>query len=106
PLVDFPGKRGGQTEKRAFWRIGQIVPTRRAAPWRDSECVDNADIVFMFADMSNSEQRPRRESISARLNPEVIQIIEAAAEAERRSVSSLLRNVVEDWARQQTEHAA
>jgi predicted transcriptional regulator len=52
-----------------------------------------------------SEPRARRGSVSARLDPEVIQVVEQVAEAERRSISSLVRNVVEDWARQQQERA-
>ena len=45
-------------------------------------------------------------SITMRLDPELIQVVEAVAEAERRSVSSLVRNVVEDWARRQEQERA
>jgi predicted transcriptional regulator len=55
--------------------------------------------------LSNSNERPRLGAVSARLDPAIIQIVEQVAEAERRSVSSLVRNVVEDWARQQQERA-
>jgi hypothetical protein len=41
----------------------------------------------------------QREQISARLDPEVLAIVEHVAEVERRPVSSLVRNVLSDWAR-------
>jgi hypothetical protein len=41
------------------------------------------------------------ESTTTRIPPSVLELIERQAAAERRSVSSLLRNVVEDWARAQ-----
>ena len=47
--------------------------------------------------MSNVEQRQRRGQVSARLDPAVIEVIERVAEAERRPVSSVVRNIVEDW---------
>jgi hypothetical protein len=55
--------------------------------------------------MSN-EQRQRREKVSARLDPAVIEVIEAVAEAERRPVSSVVRNIVEDWAERRLGEAA
>jgi hypothetical protein len=48
--------------------------------------------------MSN-EQRQRREKVSARLDPAVIEVIERVAEVERRPVSSVVRNVLADWAK-------
>jgi hypothetical protein len=49
--------------------------------------------------MSNtSEQRQRREQVSARLDPEIVEVIERVAAAERRPVGSLVRNIVSDWA--------
>jgi hypothetical protein len=45
------------------------------------------------------EQRQRREQVSAKLDPEVAAVVEAVAAAERRPVSSLVRNVLTDWAR-------
>ena len=41
----------------------------------------------------------QRESISARLDPEVLEVVERVAERERRPVSSLVRNVLSDWAK-------
>ena len=55
--------------------------------------------------MSN-EQRQRREKVSARLDPAVIEVIEQVAEAERRPVSSVVRNIVEDWAERRQGQAA
>jgi predicted transcriptional regulator len=49
--------------------------------------------------MLNANERPkaRRERVSARLDPEVVAVVERVAEAERRSVSSLVRNILSDW---------
>jgi uncharacterized protein (DUF1778 family) len=45
-------------------------------------------------------------SITTRVPPEALEAVERAAAAERRSVSSLLRNVVCDWAaRRQPQHS-
>jgi predicted transcriptional regulator len=41
----------------------------------------------------------KRESVSARLDPEVLQVVEHVAEVERRPLSSLVRNIVSDWAK-------
>jgi predicted transcriptional regulator len=60
--------------------------------------------VLMLSNGSN--ERPRLGAVSARLDPAIIEIVERVAEAERRPVSSLVRNIVSDWARQQQEHAA
>jgi len=57
--------------------------------------------------MSNTNERQRRGQISARLDPAVIEVVERGAEAERRPVSSVVRNVLEDWASERrTQHAA
>jgi predicted transcriptional regulator len=40
-----------------------------------------------------------RDQISARLDPEVLEVVQHVAEAERRPVSNLVRNIVEDWAK-------
>lgn len=45
------------------------------------------------------------ESVTCRIPPDVLAAVERQAAAERRSVSNLLRNVVEDWARRQPQHA-
>ncbi len=47
--------------------------------------------------MSN-EQRQRRGQISARVDPAVIEVIERVAQAERRPISNVVRNVLADWA--------
>jgi hypothetical protein len=39
-----------------------------------------------------------RQRVSARLDPEVLEVVEREAARERRPVSSLLRNIVSDWA--------
>jgi hypothetical protein len=38
-------------------------------------------------------ERHRREQVSARLDPEVVEIVESVAQAERRPVSALVRNI-------------
>jgi hypothetical protein len=48
---------------------------------------------------SNNEQRQRRAQVSARLDPPILELVEHVAAAERRPVSSLVRNIVTDWAR-------
>ncbi len=40
-----------------------------------------------------------REQVSARLDPEVLEIVQQVAEVERRPISNLVRNIVSDWAR-------
>jgi hypothetical protein len=41
----------------------------------------------------------KRASVSARLDREVLEVVERVAERERRPVSSLVRNVLSDWAK-------
>jgi len=55
--------------------------------------------------MSNTSQRARREQIATRVDPEIVETIERVAEAERRPVSSLVRNVLTDWARDRQPQA-
>jgi predicted transcriptional regulator len=43
--------------------------------------------------------KKQREQISTRLDPEVLEIVQHVAEVERRPVSSLVRNVLSDWAK-------
>jgi hypothetical protein len=45
-----------------------------------------------------SDTAERRQRVSARLDPHVVEIVESVAQAERRPVSALIRNVVTDWA--------
>jgi hypothetical protein len=40
-----------------------------------------------------------REQVSARLDPEVLEVVQHVAETERRPISNLLRNIVSDWAK-------
>jgi hypothetical protein len=44
-------------------------------------------------------ERKQREQICARLDREVLEIVQHVAEVERRPVSSLVRNVLSDWAK-------
>jgi hypothetical protein len=44
--------------------------------------------------MSNQTGRPQ---VSARVDPEVLEALAAAAKADRRPVSNLIRNVLADW---------
>jgi hypothetical protein len=46
-----------------------------------------------------NSKRPPRDQVSARLDPEILEVVEQVAEAERRPVSSLVRNVLTDWAK-------
>jgi hypothetical protein len=39
----------------------------------------------------------QREKVSARLDPEVLEVVERVPEDERRPISSLIRNIVSDW---------
>ena len=58
--------------------------------------------------MQTNEHRARREQVSARLDPDVLEVVERIAAAERRPVSNLVRNIVSDWAaaREQAGRAA
>jgi predicted transcriptional regulator len=40
----------------------------------------------------------QREQVSARLDPDVLEIVQHVAKAERRPISNLVRNIVSDWA--------
>jgi hypothetical protein len=48
--------------------------------------------------MLDGDRRVRREQVSARHDPAVLEVVERAAAAERRPVSDLVRNIVSDWA--------
>jgi hypothetical protein len=48
----------------------------------------------------------KSERVSARVEPEVLAIVERVAAAERRPVANLIRNIVSDWAVQRREPAA
>jgi predicted transcriptional regulator len=48
----------------------------------------------------------KREPVTTRLDPEVWRIVEQVAEVERRPISNLIRNIVADWARAQTQQRA
>jgi hypothetical protein len=53
--------------------------------------------------MNTSEPRHRREQVSARLDPDVLEIVEREAKRDRRPIGALVRNIVEDWARERRD---
>jgi predicted transcriptional regulator len=55
---------------------------------------------------TKQQNRPTRDTLSARVDPEVLEIVERVAEAGRRPVSNLVRNILSDWvaARQSQQH--
>jgi hypothetical protein len=46
-----------------------------------------------------SPKRQPRDQVSARLDPEILEVVQHVAEAERRPISNLVRNIVSDWAK-------
>ncbi len=48
---------------------------------------------------TKQQNRPTRDTVSARIDPAVLEVVERVAEAERRPVSNLVRNILSDWAR-------
>jgi predicted transcriptional regulator len=40
-----------------------------------------------------------REQVSARLDTDVLEVVQHVAEVERRPISNLVRNIVSDWVR-------
>src|SRR5262249_52439714 len=78
-------------------------------------CISNVgalrpdDVSGLFAhdgDESMSEKKPPRDHVSVRLDPDVAQALRQRASIERRSVSNVLRNIAEDWARSNQEGVA
>jgi hypothetical protein len=57
--------------------------------------------------MTLTDQK-RRDQVSVRLGPELVETVEQAAAQERRTVSNLIRCVLADWAqsRRQQQRAA
>jgi len=49
-----------------------------------------------------SVKKQPRDKVSARIDPDVFEAVERVAEVERRPLSSVVRNVLEDWARAQS----
>jgi uncharacterized protein (DUF1778 family) len=47
---------------------------------------------------TKQQTRTPRDKVSARVDPEVRELVERVAEAERRPVSNLVRNILADWA--------
>jgi hypothetical protein len=45
-----------------------------------------------------SKKQPR-DQVSARLDPDVLEVVQHVAEVERRPISNLVRNIVSDWAK-------
>jgi hypothetical protein len=66
----------------------------------------SATVRRMSAVESISARPPRRDRVSTRLDPAVLEIVERTAAAERRPVSSVVRNVIEDWAAAATRQEA
>jgi hypothetical protein len=57
--------------------------------------------------MTTKQQNRTRDTVSARIDPEVLEVVERVAEAERRPVSNLVRNILSDWAAaRQAQHGA
>lgn len=52
-----------------------------------------------------SSKKQARDQVSARLDPDVMEVVQHVAEAERRSVSSVVRVVLSDWARARESQA-
>jgi predicted transcriptional regulator len=55
---------------------------------------------------TKQQTRTTRDTVSARIDPAVLEVVERVAEAERRPVSNLVRNILSDWAaaRQSQQH--
>jgi uncharacterized protein (DUF1778 family) len=48
--------------------------------------------------MFMTKKQPR-DQVSARLDPDVLEVVQHVAEIERRPISNLVRNIVSDWAK-------
>ena len=59
---------------------------------------DAHDAFIVPMNTSNTMKRPR-DHISARLDHDVLEVVQQVAEDERRPVSSVVRNVLTDWAK-------
>lgn len=53
-----------------------------------------------------SAKKQPRDQVSARLDPEVRKIVERVAAVERRPISAVVRNVIEDWAKVHNDEVA
>lgn len=73
---------------------------------RDGNVYIVANVTETFMANADSQQRARREQVSARLDPEVIAVVENIAQSERRPVSAVVRNVMTDWAKWKQRQAA
>jgi predicted transcriptional regulator len=47
-----------------------------------------------------------RDQISARLDADVLEVVQHVAEVERRPISNLVRNIVSDWAKARESQAS
>jgi predicted transcriptional regulator len=45
------------------------------------------------------DRKQLREQVSARLDPELLEVVRHVAELERRPTSQLIRNIIADWAK-------
>jgi uncharacterized protein (DUF1778 family) len=48
--------------------------------------------------MATKRHSRTRDQVSARVDPEVLELVERVAQFERRPVSNLVRNILTDWA--------
>jgi hypothetical protein len=55
--------------------------------------------VTFTANGGNRMDRKQREQVSARLDPELLDIVRHIAELEHRTTSQLIRIIISDWAR-------
>jgi len=44
-------------------------------------------------------EKKQREQVSARLDPDLLEVVRHVAELERRPTSQLIRNIIADWAK-------
>jgi predicted transcriptional regulator len=49
--------------------------------------------------METRSKKQPRDSVSVRVDPDILEIVQHVAAVERRPVSSVVRNVLSDWAR-------
>jgi hypothetical protein len=69
----------------------ELLLIQRAAEWVNCQRVCIGYFGFM--------QTVQQEQVSVRLDPKLRDVVLRAAKEERRTVSSLVRNIIDDWAR-------
>jgi hypothetical protein len=70
--------------------VGELLPGPSV------ECVADDAVI---ADVAAMTPKKTREQVSARLDPDVLEVVQQVAEVERRPISNLVRNIVSDWAK-------